>query len=398
MNIDWRAYGHFLEQVAKELDIPPAKYMDAVNRYRAVGSWLEGGTYPGSHGIPSISPQGSFRLGTVTRPVRDGIEAAYDIDLVCELLLPMELTDPPSIKHMVGNRLRENATYARMLDEEGKRCWTLEYAEEDNVGFHLDVLPAVPDHRSVNDTSIAITNKIEGEYSWSASNPRGYAEWFESRNGFAFLRSSATQKQAISDNLPQIFARVDDVPDQLVRTPLQRAIQIMKRHRDIRFNQKQRLPFAPISIIITTLAAHLYRDEDDVYTALSVIIAALRAHALLVNGVPINARETTAGVIERRPDGTWYIGNPSNPAENFADRWHEDNHARARAFFDWVDVLQEDLIDVVGESNAVGVRDRLSRALGEAPVAKFVSAIIPATVVAAPRIQITSQPKPWSPE
>ena len=32
------------------------------------------------------------------------------------------------------------------------------------------------------------------------------------------------------------IASVDDVPDQLVRTPLQRSIQIMKRHRDVMFN------------------------------------------------------------------------------------------------------------------------------------------------------------------
>ena len=39
------------------------------------------------------------------------------------------------------------------------------------------------------------------------------------------------------------------------------------------------------------------------------------------------------GLIRRLPDGTWYVGNPVNPAENFADRWHEDGHVRARAFF-----------------------------------------------------------------
>ena len=31
-----------------------------------------------------------------------------------------------------------------MLDDEGKRCWTIEYATEVNrPGFHIDILPAL---------------------------------------------------------------------------------------------------------------------------------------------------------------------------------------------------------------------------------------------------------------
>ena len=51
------------------------------------------------------------------------------------------------------------------------------------------------------------------------------------------------------------FHRADDIPDALVRTPLQRAIQIMKRHRDVRFNAHRDQKHNPISMIITALAA-----------------------------------------------------------------------------------------------------------------------------------------------
>ena len=70
-----------LQDIAEELDIPPSKYQQAVERYTSVGKWLEGGHYPGSTGTPAIYPQGSFRLGTVVRPIRDGVETDYDIDL-----------------------------------------------------------------------------------------------------------------------------------------------------------------------------------------------------------------------------------------------------------------------------------------------------------------------------
>lgn len=175
MTIDVRKYSRFLEQVASAIDIPPGKYEDAVDRYESVGRWLDDGEYPGCSDELSIYPQGSFRLGTVVRPIRDGLEASYDIDLVCEMPLQKERTNPHSVKSMVGDRLREHGTYNKLLDEEGKRCWTLEYAEQDGVGFHLDVLPSVPDRRGLLDTSIAITNKKGAVYSWSASNPKGYA-------------------------------------------------------------------------------------------------------------------------------------------------------------------------------------------------------------------------------
>lgn len=398
MTINTRDLARFLDQVGGELDIPPSKYQDAVDRYTAVGKWIEGGSYPGASGLPSIYPQGSFRLGTVVRPIRDGIEAAYDIDLVSELAILKASTTPKTVKHMIGDRLEERGTYARLLTDEGKRCWTLEYAEEDGIGFHLDVLPAVPDPISLLDTSIAITNNGGGAYSWSASNPRGYGAWFDRRNAAVFAQIAPAQKREIFTAASGVYARVDDVPDQLIRTPLQRAIQIMKRHRDMRFNQRQRLPYTPISIVITTLAASLYNNELDVYLALTAIVGKLQAHAGLVHGVPISQAVAATGLIQRTPDGRWYIGNPSNPKENFADRWHEDNHARAIAFFAWVEALAEDLAYLTRETNPARLKDRLSRALGAAPVAACFATLAPPAVAAPaviPRIQITSTPRPW---
>ena len=147
MAIDKSKYSRFLENVAEDLDIPPGKYQDAVDRYQAVGVWLEEAQYPECTDLPSIYPQGSFRLGTVVRPLRDGIEADYDIDLVCELPIAKQWTDACSVKTMVGDRLRQHHRYRKLLDREGKRCWTLKYAEQDGIGFHLDVLPSVPDPR-----------------------------------------------------------------------------------------------------------------------------------------------------------------------------------------------------------------------------------------------------------
>ena len=397
MTIDRDRYSRFLGKVAEDIDIPPGKYQEAVHRYQSVGRWLENGEYPEHTGEPSIYPQGSFRLGTVVRPIRGGIEANYDIDLVCELLIEKSKTDPWSVKAMVGDRLQEHGVYRRLLDEEGKRCWTLEYAEQDGVGFHLDVLPSVPDPRGLLDTSIAITNKRGAIYDWSASNPKGYGLWFDGKNQAAFELALRGQKISIQARVPEIYARVDDVPDQLVRTPLQRSIQLMKRHRDMKFNDERRNGFAPISIIITTLAAQFYQNESDIYSALTGIVSKLHAHAVLVDNGTVDHSLAPVSPIKRTPNGKWYIGNPVNPEENFADRWHEDNHARAKAFFSWVGALREDLVNILTESRPDALNKRLFGALGAAAVSGHLDLIAPAeaAVVSPPKIHISGAAKPW---
>ena len=397
MKIDIAQYSSFLNRVAEDLDISPSKYKDGVDRYQTVGKWLEGGNYPGSFdsGL-DIYPQGSFRLGTVTRPIRNGIEADYDIDLVCEIPLLKNQTAPEFIKRIVGNRLKEHDTYKRMLDEEGKRCWTLRYSEQDNIGFHLDILPSVPYLRGYLDTAIAITNKSGSCYSWSASDPKGYGLWFDGRNKPAFDLVYARQRELIQKRAPEIYARIEDVPNQLVRTPLQRAIQIMKRHRDIEFNNPRCVEYAPISIIITTLSAYFYRNESDVYSALKNIVGSLSAHSVLFENGVLDPALKSISPIKRTSDGRWHIGNPVNPEENFADRWHEDNHARAKAFFSWLKSLQKDLITILNENNRDTIKRTITDALGSVPVSRNLELIIPTKVIQnPPRIHISNSPPPW---
>jgi hypothetical protein len=113
---------------------------------------------------------------------------------------------------------------------------------------------------------------------------------------------------------------VEDVPDWQVKTPLQRAIQILKRHRDVRFRDDQEN--RPVSIILTTLAARAYRGEGTVYDSL------LR----IVSDMPL--------FIENR-NGRYWVQNPVEPGENFADKWNEKPERRD-AFLKWlVDVKRD---------------------------------------------------------
>jgi len=368
LNSEQRQFNDILINFAEELDIPPSKYKQAVERYSAVGNWLEAGEYENACGRPDIYPQGSFRLGTVIRPIRDGKEVDYDIDLVCQLPQDKSSTTAKALKQVIGGRLKANASYKRMLDEEGRRCWTLEYAEEDGIGFHMDVLPSIPTdsngllglresgvHDRYNQHAIDITDKDKDTYvyEWkpSGSNPRGYAIWFEDINKAAHDRVELNQKRAIVQNFSTIYESVETVPDALIRTPLQRAIQILKRHRDLCFRDNPEIK--PISMIITTLAAQAYDGETELYTALVNIVDKITNH------------ETSKLI--KHVEGEWRIPNPVNPKENFADRWNdgEESPEKVRAFFDWLKKVRQEFDSYVGTKGLHVISEGLRESFGE---------------------------------
>ena len=56
-------------------------------------------------------------------------------------------------------------------------------------------------------------------------------------------------------------------------------------------------------------------------------------------------------IIKRYQDKEgWYIPNPVNPNENFADRWHENDNKKAQVFFSWVSWVKGDILKVLEET------------------------------------------------
>jgi hypothetical protein len=284
------------------LDIPPELYELAVERYTEVGRHLSRPQSRIARYAPAIFPQGSLRLGTIIAPVVVGCE--YDVDLVCLINLVKTSVTQRELKDMIGAELRLG--WPKELSPR-RRCWTLNFSGK----FHLDVLPAIPD-AELPPTGILLTDREL--HLWQHSDPKAYALWFESRMAMVFQEF----KRLLA---LQLRASVADVPDWRVRTPLQRVVQILKRHRDVFFANE--LDVRPASIILTTFAARLYRGQTSIAAALSDTVAALPT-------------------IPRRLDGAYEILNPVNPKENFADKWNE-NPSLPKAFFRWVGALREDL-------------------------------------------------------
>ena len=296
-------------ELADTLNISETMTNEIVHSYKAVGSYL--GNMEQELDI-NIYPQGSLSLGTMVRPIKEDEEGDYDVDLVCLLKNGQHLT-AKEMKMIVGQRLSESDRYGAMLDEEGKRCWTLQYSD-----YHLDVLPCVPRAlQESTDTKIRLSHKDDdGIYSACFSNPKAYKEWFIGEMGTVF--SQTREQYAAKRNV-----EIEEVKLFQLRTPLQIAIQILKRHRDIMFAKKDN---KPISIIITTLATKAYAGESDIFETISNIINKMHSH------------------IEYDGDGNVLICNPTMREENFADKWKEFPEKKD-AFHVWLQKARVDIIE-----------------------------------------------------
>lgn len=228
----------------KLLDIPDSYYERAVSRYRSFADHLHRPDSTVKDFGPDVYTQGSFRLGTVIRPLLDGEE--YDLDMAVELSqLSKSKLSQERLKNMIGHEVDSyaEANSFKASPEEKHRCWRLPYADDD-LKFHMDVVPAVPEDEAVKimianlgadrhhaDAAIAITDDRDPGYrmvtnEWPTSNPRGYAYWFEEQ-----MRVEA-DRRTNSDGI-LVTASVDDVPTWKRKNPLQRSIQLLKRHRDV---------------------------------------------------------------------------------------------------------------------------------------------------------------------
>lgn len=346
----------FLKSLSEALDISETRFLEAKERFEAVGSWLDRDESIVSGFKPVSYPQGSFALGTVVKPLTNQEE--YDIDLVSELNWDKTKATQKNLKDIVGQEIKGYAKANNMHSspEEGRRCWTLHYA--DGAQFHLDILPAIPDEdfrhklleqkvsRELVYGGIAITDNTLPNYArldqdWPKSNPKGYAAWFKKRMEVQLF----ARKKSLAESMR---AKVEEVPEYKVKTPLQMSIQLLKRHRDIMFENDP--DDKPISIIITTLAAHAYQNEAELLEALTNIVQGMPEYIKMVDGTP-------------------WVANPVNPQENFADKWQEYPQRRIK-FEKWLKQVQSDLEKILREDSLKSMGEYLKPRFGEELVSK----------------------------
>ncbi|MDQ1167336.1 nucleotidyltransferase [Flavobacterium sp. SORGH_AS_0622] len=366
-----------LDTLGENLSITETQHNAAVESYKAVGNWLTSKDSELARYDPVISPQGSFIIGTTIQSINPDDD--IDLDIVCELNGKRPDWTQKDIKELVGEQLRNHKKYESILDEEGRRCWTLKYRENGNHSekYHMDILPAVNTNgysiilekaysnlkdQSYEDLVLSITdNERIPEYSistepkdWLQSNPFGYAKWF--MNIADNIQGQRTKMFSLNES-------VNPTPKyQSERLPLQRVVQLLKRHRDIMFqdysitDKKEK----PISCIITTLAAEAYNGEDNIYDAFINVINNME------NYIEIRFDDNLRKNIK-------WISNPTNNSENFADRWTVDGSKREQFFYDWLTKLKTEFNGLGDNFNRMNLNESLQKSFGTEPVTKTFS-------------------------
>lgn len=309
-----------------KMSLSPTKYEEAEKKYNAVGKWLAESSTSFLQKT-EIYPQGSMRLGTTIKPYAND---EFDIDLVVKLPNVNKYENPNTIKEYIGNRLKDHETYKKNI-ESLNRGWRLNYAGD----FHMDITPAIPnndasaeEYRFAKDAEYVPDKKLQD---WKDSNPKGFAEWFD--------EIDKVMPSLSFDDTSRGLAAMESIEELPLRNEfkgfLKRTIQLLKRHRDVYFNERKKeyKDYQPISVLITTIVARTYRDfvGSDMYSSpidlLEKIVRHLHVHI-------------------KNKNGEFWVENPTNGKENFAEKWNTNSRYNA-TFQMWQKDLHEDIKEIL---------------------------------------------------
>jgi hypothetical protein len=326
-----------LLRAVDQLDLPPYLHDVAEQQYSLVGQFLA--DHGGGRGW-DVYPQGSFRLGTVVRP----LAGEFDLDMVCRLDVDKHDISQEQLKQTVGQVLAGYMDAYRGHPgcpyeyQESRRCWTLHYESD----FHLDVLPAIPNAKTPPSGILLTDKKL---VRWQKSDPIKYADWFHWRKGQEHMRRKA-------ELAAEARKSISEFPDWMVKTTLQRVVQVLKAHRDLFF--KDTLDDRPPSVLITTLVGKAYEGSGDLLATLLHVVAKM------------------PDFIEPGIRGPRVMSPVAD--ENFADKWAE-YPSRHSAFRTWLARVGSDLAEAADQSTTSRMVARLGAGFGEDRINKAAAAV-----------------------
>lgn len=337
-----------LEYICQGLELTESQFANAQSKYQAVGGWLADSNI-GELQSAVIYPQGSVSIQTTVKPL---YEDEYDVDLVCYIPSVNSFMAPQQLKKIIGDRLRENAIYKERLEEKA-RCWRLNYANE----FHMDITPSITNPHC-NQGGELVPDKVL--QAWKPSNPRGYQAKF-------------TRRAALQPRLLLLDAKFAEARAQVEALPvptkfkgiLRRTIQLCKRHRDVVFSETDS-GLAPISVIITTLAAlsYEYCVQNKIYeTEVDVFFDVVKYMPNFIEKNWVNGKEQ------------YCIWNESTAGENFAEKWNE-NPELAKAFYSWHAKALVDFERISSLNGLDVIQENLSLSFGEKVANKAMTLIL----------------------
>jgi hypothetical protein len=279
-----------LSRVAKSLQLDNTRRERMESAYEALSSIIheDDGFFKDLE--IDIYAQGSVPIGTTVKPWQ-GDE--FDLDIVLHIKKPFHNFSPQEIYNALLKKLENDGRYSHMVQKK-RRCIRLKYTGD----FHMDILPGciiilTDEHNlKVPDRELR---------TWADSNPKGYAEWF-------LNKANNVTQGAVENRYRGLFslkAKVEDLPedDFYKKKPLQTAVQLIKRYRDIYFQNNMEL--ATSSVILTTIAATFYNGERSIFDTINNILSSIQSESGRLKMQSTRIR----------------IYNPVNPNEDFTEKW-----------------------------------------------------------------------------
>jgi hypothetical protein len=291
-----------LDRMAESLQLDKTRYELMIQHYEAIKKWIEADEQFFKPFKYELYPHGSVRIRTTVKPIG---KDEFDLDIALHLKLQWDIHTPEKIYFELRRRLSEHAIYKEKMELKN-RCIRLNYSGD----FHMDILPGVQEN-DWDEDKIRVPDRLLGY--WVSSNPRGYSKWF--LNKANTVKISLLEKALRAENLPS-----NDFEN---KKPLQRAVQLIKRYRDIYFHDDD--TFKTSSIILTTIAGLYYNGEESIYLTVENIVNRIRQHTIhnswrlkVLN--PVNSEEDFTDKWEREPR---YYQAFKTFYEHLYEQWHE---------------------------------------------------------------------------
>lgn len=336
-----------IKKIIDGLDITPSMFKNAEEKYKNIAKYLN------EHGLNvDISLQGSFAIGTATKPYSDGKDKAYDIDVICQF--ENENLTSEEIRNSLISTLNDSEVYNDKI-KEWPKCFTLEYAKIGDYEFSIDLVPTISDEnpnicgKNISEKYLINVLKIatkESKYGWYTINPKGYQTWFNDINSRFALYNRENRMRSLFEANKQIYASVEDIPEYFNKSSLQEAIQILKRSRDIYFSKIHKEDNKPASIIITTFVALIANNSSTDIDSIDLVFNVLKELK------HYSSDELYSKIVSPiiKKDGKWEFLNPVNDKDNLLDSWNKDKE-NATLFFNWVKKANKDFSDIIDLNN-----------------------------------------------
>lgn len=293
-----------LAEIAFSIQLPPSLHAKAVKRYESVRKHLE----PSAAFLDSIEhfyPQGSMAIDA-TISTR-GTDDDFDIDIIAQLGGAFRGMASLDVLLKLEDALKG---YQGLTVSRQTRCVTLHYADN----MHLDISPVVRDRGHPDRQSRIMHAKGPRPSSDDClvpTNAYAFVEWYKAMNPQETIVRDAFRRRWEDAMKLRAEAEVDEVPEQAdfgVKSMATLALQLVKRYRNIRYDDPRRTGRMPPSVMLAYYAARTSRPGRRLADALLDMCNAIIADIVMAT----MRRETL------------HVPNPSYEDDVFTDRWPEN--------------------------------------------------------------------------